>query len=39
MSSTIAAIILTYNEEQHIERCINSLLGTVDESEIAELSD
>jgi len=31
MSTTISAIILTYNEEQHIERCINSLLSTVDE--------
>ncbi|MDO3693625.1 glycosyltransferase family 2 protein [Wenyingzhuangia sp. chi5] len=27
----IAAIILTYNEEQHISRCINSLKNTVDE--------
>ena len=31
MPSTIAAIILTYNEEQHIKRCINSLSGVVDE--------
>lgn len=33
MSSTnqIAAIILTYNEEQHIARCIHSLKNTVDE--------
>ncbi|MDR3651547.1 MAG: glycosyltransferase family 2 protein [Paludibacter sp.] len=29
--STIAAIILTYNEELHIARCINSLKGIVDE--------
>lgn len=28
---TLSAIILTYNEEQHIERCIKSLSGTVDE--------
>lgn len=27
----ITAIILTYNEEQHIERCINSLKDKVDE--------
>lgn len=31
MSTSIAAIILTYNEEQHIARCINSLRGIVDE--------
>lgn len=31
MSVTAAAIILTYNEEQHITRCINSLKGVVDE--------
>lgn len=31
MSTSIAAIILTFNEEQHISRCINSLKGTVDE--------
>ncbi len=31
MSNTIAAIILTYNEEKHIERCINSLKGVCDE--------
>lgn len=29
--TTIAAVILTYNEEQHIERCIKSLVGAVDE--------
>lgn len=29
--ATIAAVILTYNEEQHIERCINSLKHIVDE--------
>jgi len=31
MSTTIAVIILTYNEELHIARCINSLKGIVDE--------
>lgn len=31
MSNTIAAIILTYNEEKHIERCINSLKGICEE--------
>lgn len=31
MTTTIAAIILTYNEEQHIERCIQSLKGLVNE--------
>lgn len=25
MNNSIAAIILTYNEEKHISRCINSL--------------
>ncbi|WP_170962438.1 glycosyltransferase family 2 protein [Vibrio sp. F13] len=30
MSSSISAIILTYNEELHIERCINSLINSVD---------
>lgn len=30
-ANTIAAIILTYNEEQHIARCINSLKNTVAE--------
>ncbi|WP_405565515.1 glycosyltransferase family 2 protein [Polaribacter sp. Asnod6-C07] len=30
-TKTIAAIILTYNEEQHIERCINSIKNSVDE--------
>lgn len=29
--STLAAIILTYNEELHIERCIRSLKGVADE--------
>jgi glycosyltransferase involved in cell wall biosynthesis len=29
--STLAAIILTYNEELHIERCIRSLQGVADE--------
>ncbi|WP_372776566.1 glycosyltransferase family 2 protein [Mangrovibacterium sp.] len=29
--TSLAAIILTYNEEQHIERCIKSLAGLVDE--------
>jgi glycosyltransferase involved in cell wall biosynthesis len=29
--ATISAIILTFNEEQHIERCINSLKSIVDE--------
>lgn len=28
---TLAAIILTFNEEQHISRCISSLKNTVDE--------
>jgi len=27
----IAAIVLTYNEERHIERCLNSLEGVADE--------
>jgi glycosyltransferase involved in cell wall biosynthesis len=31
MRSTITAIILTYNEEQHIARCIESIKGIVDE--------
>ena len=31
MTKTIAAIILTYNEEQHIERCIESLKGVAEE--------
>lgn len=31
MSNSIAAIVLTYNEELHIERCINSLRLLVDE--------
>jgi len=30
MINTITAIILTFNEEIHIERCINSLKGFVD---------
>ena len=30
-TDTIAAIILTFNEEQHISRCISSLKNTVDE--------
>lgn len=30
-NTTIAAIILTYNEEIHIERCIRSLQGTCEE--------
>lgn len=29
--ATISVIILTYNEEQHIERCINSLKGIASE--------
>ncbi len=29
--NTIAAIILTYNEEKHIERCIRSLTGVCEE--------
>lgn len=29
--ATIAAIVLTFNEEQHIERCLNSLKQIVDE--------
>lgn len=29
MSSTITAVILTYNEEKHIARCINSISGIV----------
>lgn len=28
---SLVAIILTYNEELHIERCINSLVGVVDQ--------
>lgn len=31
MKSTITAIILTFNEEQHIRRCIKSIKGIVDE--------
>lgn len=31
MSTSIAAIILTFNEEQHIERCIQSLHGIADQ--------
>lgn len=31
MSNTLAAIILTYNEEQHITKCINSIKDVVDE--------
>lgn len=31
MSSSIAALILTYNEEKHIQRCIDSLNGVCDE--------
>jgi len=31
MSTSITAIILTYNEEQHIARCIKSIKGIVDE--------
>lgn len=30
MSGTLTAIILTFNEEQHIERCIESLEGIAD---------
>ena len=30
-ASTIAVIILTYNEEEHIERCINSIQGIANE--------
>ncbi|WP_109464848.1 glycosyltransferase family 2 protein [Albibacillus kandeliae] len=30
MTHTITAIILTYNEEQHVERCIRSLDGVVE---------
>ncbi len=31
MSKTIAAIILTKNEEIHLERCINSIKDVVDD--------
>jgi glycosyltransferase involved in cell wall biosynthesis len=31
MANTIAAVILTKNEEKHIARCINSLLGICEE--------
>lgn len=31
MTTSVAAIILTFNEEQHIARCINSLKDSVDE--------
>lgn len=34
--ATISAIILTFNEEQHIERCINSLKSIVDEIVIVD---
>jgi glycosyltransferase involved in cell wall biosynthesis len=34
--ATITAIILTFNEEQHIERCINSLKPIVDEIVIVD---
>ncbi len=30
MTQTITALILTFNEEQHIERCIRSLTGVVE---------
>ena len=30
-NNTIAAIILTYNEEKHIERCIRTLKGVCEE--------
>lgn len=30
MSYSVAAIILTYNEEKHVERCIKSIKGFVD---------
>lgn len=31
MSVKISGVIISYNEEKHIERCIQSLLGVVDE--------
>ena len=31
MNNSIAAIILTYNEEKHISRCINSVKNVCDE--------
>ena len=31
MENLISAIILTYNEEKHITRCIQSLRGIVDD--------
>ena len=31
MNNSIAAIILTYNEEKHISRCINSLKNICEE--------
>ncbi|MGY6648120.1 glycosyltransferase family 2 protein [Wenyingzhuangia sp. IMCC45574] len=36
MKTSIAAIILTYNEEKHIERCIESLKNIVDEVYIVD---
>lgn len=31
MAISISAVIITYNEERNIERCLSSLIGTVDE--------
>jgi glycosyltransferase involved in cell wall biosynthesis len=31
MPISISAVIITYNEERNIERCLSSLIGTVDE--------
>ena len=27
----ISGVIITYNEEEHLEKCLNSLTGIVDE--------
>ena len=31
MSERISAVILTFNEEKHIERCLRSLAGVADQ--------
>ena len=38
MNNSIAAIILTYNEEKHISRCINSLKNICEEYSSSILS-
>lgn len=36
MSNSISAVILTFNEEKHIERCLRSLEGVVDQVVIVD---